>query len=49
MARRSGPRSARSSRARAIERELAAAGLVLDRFFTDDGELFGLAFVSPAP
>jgi L-histidine N-alpha-methyltransferase len=32
----------------AIERELAAAGLVLDRFFTDDGELFGLAFASPA-
>jgi len=33
----------------AIERELAAAGLALDRFFTDDGELFGLAFASPAP
>ena len=40
--------SAKFTRA-AIERELAAAGLVLDRFFTDDGELFGLAFVSPAP
>jgi L-histidine N-alpha-methyltransferase len=31
----------------AIERELAAAGLGLDRFFTDAGELFGLAFASP--
>ena len=40
--------SAKFTRA-AIERELAAAELVLDRFFTDDGELFGLAFVSPAP
>jgi len=39
--------SAKFTRA-AIERELAAAGLVLDRFFTDDDQLFGLAFASPA-
>jgi L-histidine N-alpha-methyltransferase len=39
--------SAKFTRA-AIERELTAAGLVLDRFFTDAGELFGLAFASPA-
>jgi L-histidine Nalpha-methyltransferase len=30
----------------AVERELAAAGLRLDEFFTDDGDLFGLAFAS---
>jgi L-histidine Nalpha-methyltransferase len=39
--------SAKFTRA-AIERELTAAGLVLDRFFTDVGELFGLASASPA-
>ena len=39
--------SAKFTRA-AIERELAAAGLMLDRFFTDDGERFGLAFASRA-
>jgi L-histidine N-alpha-methyltransferase len=39
--------SAKFTRA-AIERELTAAGLVLDRFFTDADELFGLAFASPA-
>ena len=32
----------------AVERELHAAGLVLDDFFTDGGRLFGLAFARPA-
>jgi L-histidine N-alpha-methyltransferase len=32
--------------AEAVERELAAAALRLDDFFTDDDELFGLAFAS---
>jgi L-histidine N-alpha-methyltransferase len=32
----------------AVERELAGAGLRLDDFFTDDGDLFGLAFASLA-
>ena len=32
----------------AVERELTAAGLRLDDFFTDDGDLFGLAFASLA-
>ena len=30
----------------AVERELAGAGLQLDEFFTDAGDLFGLAFAS---
>jgi L-histidine N-alpha-methyltransferase len=29
-----------------VERELTAAGLRLDEFFTDGGHLFGLAFAS---
>jgi L-histidine Nalpha-methyltransferase len=32
----------------AVERELTDAGLRLDDFFTDDGDLFGLAFASLA-
>ena len=32
----------------AVDRELVAAGLRLDDFFTDRGELFGLAFAAPA-
>jgi L-histidine Nalpha-methyltransferase len=31
----------------AVERELRAAGLRLDEFFTDGSKLFGLAFASP--
>ena len=30
-----------------VERELHAAGLHLDQFFTDGARLFGLAFASP--
>jgi L-histidine N-alpha-methyltransferase len=32
----------------AVERELTTAGLRLDEFFTDGGDLFGLAFASLA-
>jgi L-histidine N-alpha-methyltransferase len=32
----------------AVERELGAAGLRLDEFFTDGSQLFGLAFARPA-
>jgi hypothetical protein len=31
-----------------VEREMTAAGLRLDEFFTDEGDLFGLAFASRA-
>jgi L-histidine N-alpha-methyltransferase len=39
--------SAKFTRA-AVEREVTSAGLRLDRFFTDDSCLFGLAFARPA-
>jgi L-histidine Nalpha-methyltransferase len=39
--------SAKFTRA-AVERELHTAGLHLQRFFTDESCLFGLAFAEPA-
>ena len=46
-ARRSAPRSARSSRATPWSASCTARGLALDDFFTDGAGLFGLAFASP--